>query len=162
MADPDDRGGASVATQPDAISFYSTKDAYGEFSNFAAYPIVMRGVQWRTNEHFFQAQKFAGTEHEEAIRRVASPAVAARMGRSRQRTLRSDWEAVKDDIMLEAIRAKFAQHPALARLLLCTGDVLIVEHTACDHYWGDGGDGSGKSMLGRPLMRVRGELRAQM
>lgn len=159
MSDPD-RGAAVATAQPGAIQFYSTKDPYGAFSNFAAYPIVMRGVEWRTNEHYFQGQKFAGSEHEEAIRRVASPAVAARMGRSRQRPLRPDWEAVKDDIMLDALRAKFMQHPALARLLLGTGDAPIVEHTARDRYWGDGGDGSGKNMLGRLLMRVRDELRA--
>lgn len=157
-----DRGASIATAQSGTILFYRTRDPYGAFSNFAAYPIVMRGVEWRTNEHYFQAQKFAGTEHEEAIRRVASPAVAARMGRSRQRPLRPDWEAVKDDIMLEAIRAKFMQHPALARLLLGTGDAPIVEHAPRDRYWGDGGDGSGKNMLGTLLMRVRDELRAQV
>lgn len=161
MTDPS-RGAATVVTQPGAILFYATKDPYGAFSNFAAYPIVVRGVEWRTNEHYFQAQKFAGTAHEEVIRRVASPAVAARMGRSRQRPLRPDWETVKDDIMLEAIRAKFMQHPALARLLLDTGKAPIVEHTPRDRYWGDGGDGSGRNMLGKLLMRVRDELRAQV
>jgi hypothetical protein len=32
---------------------------------------------------------------------------------------------------------------------------------AADSYWGDGGDGSGKNMLGKILMRVRDELRGQ-
>lgn len=159
---PNSDRGTITASQPDAILFYATKDPYGAFSNFAAYPIVIRGVEWRTNEHYFQAQKFAGTAHEEAIRRVASPAVAARMGRSRKRPLRPDWETVKDDIMLEAIRAKFMQHPALARLLLDTGNAPIVERTPRDRYWGDGGDGSGQNMLGKLLMRVRDELRAQV
>jgi predicted NAD-dependent protein-ADP-ribosyltransferase YbiA (DUF1768 family) len=30
-----------------------------------------------------------------------------------------------------------------------------------DRYWGDGGDGSGKNMLGKILMRVRDDLREQ-
>ena len=46
-------------------------------------------------------------------------------------------------------------------LLLSTGDATLVEHTENDSYWGDGGDGSGKSMLGRVLMEVRDELRRQ-
>jgi ribA/ribD-fused uncharacterized protein len=46
------------------IFFYSTKDAYGEFSNFAAFPIEIDGRTWPTSEHYFQAQKFAGTEHD--------------------------------------------------------------------------------------------------
>ena len=37
--------------------------------------------------------------------------------------------------------------------------VQIMEHTEKDAYWGDGGDGSGKNMLGRILMEVRDELR---
>jgi len=141
------------------ISFNSTRDAYGAFSNFAPYPITLKGVVWPTSEHYFQAQKFAGTLHEEEIRLVRSPMVAARMGRSRARPLRSDWDAVKDLIMYEAVHAKFTQHPPLGALLLGTGDAHIVEHTQRDRYWGDGGDGSGLNKLGQILMRVRDKLR---
>jgi ribA/ribD-fused uncharacterized protein len=51
--------------------------------------------------------------------------------------------------MREAVWAKFAQHSDLRRTLLWTGDATIVEHTARDHFWGDGGDGRGRNMLGR-------------
>ena len=81
------------------IRFYRVEEAYGCFSNFAPYPIKLKGKEWPTSEHYFQAQKFAGTEHEEAIRLAKSPMIAARMGRSRKRPLRPDWEEVKDDIM---------------------------------------------------------------
>ena len=141
------------------INFYSTKEAYGCFSNFAAYPFEIDGKVWRTSEHYFQAQKFAGTEHEEELRLVASPMVVARMGRSRQRPLRKDWETAKDDIMRTALRAKFTQNEELRKILLETGDARLVEHTANDRYWGDGGDGSGKIMLGRLLMELRDELK---
>jgi ribA/ribD-fused uncharacterized protein len=86
--------------------------------------------------------------------------IAARMGRDRGKPMRADWEAVKDDIMREAVRAKFQQHTELREILLATGDARIVEHTQNDSYWGDGGDGSGKNMLGRILMEVREQLRA--
>lgn len=141
------------------IRFYRTKDEYGCLSNFAPYPITLAGRVWPTSEHYFQAQKFAGTEHEEAIRLAASPMVAARMGRDRSKPLRADWEAVKDDVMRDGVRAKFTQHPELREALLATGDAEIVEHTANDAYWGDAGDGSGRNMLGRILMEVRAELR---
>ena len=88
-----------------------------------------------------------------------SPMIAARMGRDRKRPLREDWEAVKDAIMFEAVMAKFTQHAELREVLLATGDVTIVEHTENDSYWGDGGDGGGRNMLGVILMRVRDELR---
>jgi ribA/ribD-fused uncharacterized protein len=141
------------------IQFYRVSDEYGEVSNFAAFPITLQGKVWPTSEHYFQAQKFAGTEHAEAIRRTRSPMIAARMGRDRKKPLRADWEAVKDDIMREAVRAKFTQHPELTKLLLATGDAVLVEHTAKDSYWGDAGDGSGKNMLGQILLLVRDELR---
>jgi N-glycosidase YbiA len=143
---------------PGVIEFYAVGDAYGEFSNFAPFPIVVRGKRWPTSEHFFQAQKFAGTSHEEEIRRARKPRLAAEMGRDRKRPLRRDWESVKDGVMLEALRAKFAQHEDLRGLLLSTGDARLVEHTDNDDYWGDGGDGSGNNRLGQLLMRVREEL----
>lgn len=143
-----------------AIQFSSLRGEYGCFSNFAAYPITLKGKLWPTNEHYFQAQKFAGTAHEEAVRLAKTPKLAANMGRSRERPLRADWEQAKDTIMEEAVRAKFTQHADLRRMLLATGDAEIVEHRAKDSYWGDGPDGTGKSMLGRILMRVRDELRA--
>jgi ribA/ribD-fused uncharacterized protein len=141
------------------IEFYAVGDPYGEFSNFAPFPIFIRNKRWPTSEHYFQAQKFAGSKHAEEIRLAKKPRIAADMGRDRKRPLRRDWEAVKDGVMLDALRAKFSQHADLRELLLATGDAKLVEHTGNDAYWGDGGDGSGKNRLGQLLMRVRDELR---
>jgi ribA/ribD-fused uncharacterized protein len=142
-----------------AIRFYAVNDAYGELSNFAAFPIEVDGKVWPTSEHYFQAQKFRGTSHEEAVRRAPDPSAAARAGRSRERPLRADWAHVKESVMLTALRAKFTQHPQLRALLLQTDAAELVEHTENDRYWGDGGDGRGRNRLGRLLMQVRGELR---
>jgi ribA/ribD-fused uncharacterized protein len=141
------------------IRFYRIREPYGEFSNFSPHPIELKGRTWPTSEHYFQAQKFAGTEHEEAVRLAKSPMIAARMGRSRERPLRPDWESAKEDIMREALHAKFTQHPDLRSLLLHTGDAEIIEHTRNDNYWGDGGDGSGKNRLGEMLMELRTKLK---
>ena len=141
------------------VNFYAVSAAYGCFSNFSPHPITVGGKTWPTSEHYFQGQKFAGAPDEEEIRQTASPMIAARMGRSRKRPLRPDWEAVKDRIMHDAVLAKFTQHADLCETLLQTGDATIVEHTANDAYWGDGGDGHGRNMLGQILMRVRDELR---
>jgi ribA/ribD-fused uncharacterized protein len=141
------------------IRFYSTRDTYGAFSNFYRAPIRLKGRTWPTSEHYFQAQKFAGTPREEEIRRAASPTIAARLGRSRRHRLRPDWERVKESVMREAVLAKFTQHADLRALLLGTGDAVLVEHTENDSYWGDGGDGSGRNRLGHVLMSVRQELR---
>lgn len=144
----------------EVINFYHVSEAYGCFSNFARYPIHLDGKRWPTTEHYFQAQKFEEPEHQESIRREKSPMIAARLGRDRKKKLRRDWESVKVSIMRHALRAKFTQHEDLRATLLSTGTATLVEHTANDAYWGDGGDGSGKNMLGKLLMEIRDELKA--
>jgi ribA/ribD-fused uncharacterized protein len=141
------------------INFYSVSDEFGCFSNFAAYPIEMGGKTWPTSEHYFQAQKLQNPAHREAIRKTNSPMEAARMGRDRTKKLRRDWESVKRGVMRDAVLAKFTQHDDLREVLLSTGDAKLVEHTANDSFWGDGGDGSGRNMLGQILMEVREKLR---
>jgi len=142
------------------INFYSTKDPFGEFSNFAQYPINIGGIEYQTTEHFFQAMKFATHPPSmKVVMEAATPMEAAKLGRDRSKPLRRDWEEAKHGIMMDALRAKFTQHPELKRLLLSTGDDHLVEHTKNDNYWGDGGDGSGQNMLGRMLVQLRHELR---
>jgi N-glycosidase YbiA len=140
------------------ILFYSLRAPYGCFSNFSPHKIFLKGTWWPTSEHYFQAQKFAGTEHEEQVRLARTPQRAADMGRERNRPLRADWEQVKDSIMREAVLAKFRTHADIQEILLSTGDEEIVENAPGDYYWGVGADGSGKNMLGQILMDVRSEL----
>jgi ribA/ribD-fused uncharacterized protein len=142
----------------ESIEFYAVDGPYGGFSNHAPHPIKLAGRIWPTVEHYFQAQKFAGTPHEEAIRLASTSQQAAEMGRDRSKPLRADWSQARETLMREALRAKFTQHEDLRRQLLATGNVRLVEHTASDLYWGDGGDGTGKNLLGLMLMELRGEL----
>ena len=140
------------------IRFYSVGDEWGEFSNFAPFPIVLAKKTWPTTEHYFQAQKFKDPAARERVRKAKTPRLAARIGRDRKNKLRRDWESVKVQVMTDAVRAKFQQHEDLRELLMSTGEAKLVEHTSNDAYWGDGGDGSGRNMLGLVLMRVRDEL----
>ena len=77
-------------------------------------------------------------EIQEKIRQIASPMDAALEGRNRQNPLRSDWEEIKDGVMLQALRMKFSQNPEIAKELLATIDAIIIEHTQNDAYWADG------------------------
>ncbi|MCJ8281437.1 MAG: NADAR family protein [Rivularia sp. ALOHA_DT_140] len=142
------------------IKFYAVNEAYGEFSNFALYPIKLKGKIWKTTEHYFQAQKFIETHHLEEIQQAKTPKQAASMGRDRKRPLRQDWEKVKDDVMRKAVLKKFETHSEIQEVLLYTGDEEILENAPGDYYWGCGKDGSGKNMLGKILMEVREKLRS--
>ena len=112
-----------------------------------------------TSEHYFQSQKFEGTDFEEEVRLAESPMEAANMGRDRNKPLRQDWEDVKDDIMRNAVLEKFKANEDAKTLLLSTGNEELIEKTTGDYYWGCGSKGTGKNMLGKILMEVRDILR---
>ena len=140
------------------IRFYSVDAPYGCFSNFSPHGFTLDGAYWPTSEHYFQAQKFKGAKDVEEIRLARGPMMAARMGRSRSRPLRRDWERVKEDVMRGALEAKFRAHPDLQRILLSTGEALLVEASSKDSYWGCGAEGTGKNRLGLLLMELREKL----
>ena len=142
------------------IYFYSRTDEYGDFCNFSSHGFELDGKYWRTVEHYFQAQKFAGTEHETAIHRARTPGDAKGLGRSTKYPLRDDWEDVKDSIMHRAVTRKFETHPDIRQRLLDTADEELVENARGDYYWGCGADGTGQNKLGKILMDVREKLRA--
>ncbi|MEU4876976.1 NADAR family protein [Streptomyces sp. NPDC021608] len=145
------------------IYFYGADEVpYGCFSNFSDHGFDLDGLWWPTAEHYFQAQKFAGTRHADLVRRAHTPLRAAELGRDASRPLRRDWERFKDDVMRRAVATKFRTHGDICEVLLSTGDDGIVENTAADHYWGRGRTGTGKNMLGRILMRTRSRLRAEL
>jgi len=137
------------------IRFYLKRDPYGCFCNFAPYPVEIDGRIWKTTEHYYHAQRFAGTEYEEIIRNIKTPFQAKEVAKSGIYPRRSDWFDVKFEIMMKAVTAKFNQHHDLRDILVSTGNAILKEHTELDHYWADGGDGSGRSRLGEILMIVR-------
>lgn len=141
------------------LFFYRVNDPYGCFSNFAPYCFELNSKTWKTSEHYFQAQKFAGSEYEEEIRQLDTAMRAAKKGRDRRLPLRSDWEEIKDRTMYEAVYAKFSQNPEIADILLETGSNELIEKTTTDYYWGCGSNLMGKNMLGKILMQVRDQLR---
>jgi hypothetical protein len=138
-----------------AIKFYKVNDEYGFLSNFSKHGFELEGKFWPTCEHYFQSQKFAGSVFEEEIRKAKSPMDAAIMGRDRNKTLRHDWEEVKDEIMKNAVLKKFETHNDIRELLISTEDHEIIEETTDDYYWGCGTNGTGKNVLGKILMEVR-------
>ena len=147
---------------PMTILFYSTGGEYGCFSNFSNHPLKYLGQQYRTSEAAFQAQKFTEPSLQKRVRLAKNAGEAARIGRDRKLPLRKDWESVKDNVMREVVMAKFQQNESCCRTLLGTGLEPLIEHTENDRYWADGGDGSGKNMLGIILMETRMKLNGIM
>lgn len=140
------------------ILFYYEYEPNGEFSNFYESEIQLKGTVWKTVEHFYQAQKAAGTPYEETVRLAATPAEAKRLGNESDCPVRADWDSVKVEVMKQALVGKFTQIDQLKQKLLATGDARLAENSKKDWFWGLGEDGTGENMLGRLLMQVRQEI----
>lgn len=144
------------------IYFYKVWQPYGCFSNFSPHGIQIRGTYWSTVEHYYQAQKFAGSLDEviiPIIHAADTPETAAALGRCRTRRLRQDWDLVKTQVMQEAVLKKFLTHADIREILLNTGNEILVENSPTDCFWGCGIDKTGQNHLGKILMNVREEIR---
>ncbi|MFD8951492.1 NADAR domain-containing protein [Streptomyces xanthophaeus] len=124
-------------------------------------PVTHRGQSYPTVVHGYWALSAAGRTDHDLIRAAATAGEARELGGRAAR--REDWPAVRLAVMAGLLRAKFAQHPELARILLATGDAPIHYTGASDApFWReDGGRHGGRNWAGRLLELVRSELRAQ-
>ena len=126
---------------------------------FMPKPMVRQGIAYKTVEHFFAAMKTKCVEDRRAIANCHS--VHDAKARGRQVNLRSDWDEIREDVMLYALRYKFgSENPTLAESLKETGDAYLQEgNTWGDKYWGVClKSGRGQNELGKLLMQVRREL----
>lgn len=143
----------------DPIDSFTNEWAF--LSNFFYTPIPFPDsyVPANTVEHYFQAYKSLDPDERTLILSSPLPAVAKKIGR--KVTIRSDWEQIKFQVMLNGVRLKFGLYPELAEGLLSTGDRELVEgNNWGDRIWGKV-DGEGANWLGQILMQVRKELRSK-
>jgi ribA/ribD-fused uncharacterized protein len=115
-----------------------------------------------TVEHWFQACKATSRQRFELILACSSAALARQAGRHTE--LRPDWEQVKGEVMLCALRGKFALEPYRSGLLL-THPRPLAQDSPNDFVWGcrdAGGGHAGRNLLGLALVRVRAELIADV
>lgn len=117
--------------------------------------------EYRTAEHAFQAAKllrFGRVAEADRVTSAATPAAAKTRGGKRLACLTPEeveaWEACSVDVMREVATAKFEANPDLARLLLDTGDAVLVERLPRfgDKKWGV----SGRECTGQNLLGVGG------
>jgi ribA/ribD-fused uncharacterized protein len=157
------------------LYFLRDREVFGFLSHFYPAPVLLDGETWATVEHYYQAQKSFDPAYRQAIRTAVTPGRAKRLAaqpaaprrvsgqswfRKHGALPRPDWHHVKLGIMRRGDRAKFAQHPTLAAMLVATGDAELIEDSPSEPYWGVGPDGHGLNWAGRVLMEVRAELLA--
>ena len=125
-------------------------------SNFQACYVQLDGKTYSSTEHAYQAAKTINEEERDKVRAAPRCGTARKLGQLV--TYRDGWENIKNAVMLDLLRQKFAQEP-FKSLLLATGDVHLEEgNQHGDKYWGTV-NGEGLNWLGKLLMQVRAELR---
>lgn len=144
------------------IEFDRPRGSHGCFSNLSQHKVKIDDIVWLTSEHYFQAQKFKGTEWENIIRETRDPRQARTIGNNTDLPLREEWEEVRGRVMCECIVKKFTQHEDLKKILFSTKGRKIIYTTNLDDYWGNGEDGYGENKLGMILVGVRDDMLSTM
>jgi len=142
------------------IKFYDKDAPYYEFTNFASVPVTYNERIYPTSEHLFQSLKFIEEEDIELIRSQPSPRDAFDMAQRMRTKVRKGWleDCLNIQMMEKVVQLKFTQDESLKRMLLATGDAILIEDSPIDPFWGIGADGKGKNKLGEALMKVRSQL----
>jgi len=144
------------------IKFSRQNNKYGCFSNFYSCSVEYEGIVYPNSECAWQSLK---TFDIEVRKKFATYTAAGAKKMGRRVSLRSDWEEVKYNLMVNVCYAKFSQNEDLKEILLSTGDEILVENTTGwhDNIWGNCEcekcqEIEGKNLLGKALMEVRNKL----
>jgi ribA/ribD-fused uncharacterized protein len=154
------------------IYFYSVKGKYGFMSNFYKCSFQdCQGNQYCCSEQYFMAQKCKefepeNTEMFQQILNETSATKIKQLGRKIQNYDPARWNAIRYNVMVDALRLKFAQNDNLKEALLDTHLCILYEAAKNDRIWGIGFDSKnlpedhslfGENLLGKALMQVRDE-----
>ena len=169
----------AAAAQPlderEYIYFYDHKKGeHKAFSQFYPSPMKDQGKSYSCAEQFMMAHKAITFDDHETLQLILQPNLSPAQIKSLGRRVRnyndSVWTSSREAVVLQGNRLKFSQNPELAHLLLSTGDAELAEASKYDKVWGIGltieealhwYPWDGQNLLGKQLMIVREELKAQ-
>ena len=149
---------------------------YGSvFSQWAYGPFVLHGTTYNCAEQYMMACKarlFGDTDALEKIMATDSPSEQKALGRQVRGFKVDVWEKVAKKYVTEANVAKFSQNEEFKKILLSTGERMIVEASPVDRIWGIGLDSSdpavfdlnrwrGHNWLGLCIMEARDIIRGR-
>ena len=154
-----------VYNRDEVCPFRFTREAWGEFSNFAplAAPVAAGPWTFSTSEALYQAAKFAAApEVQRQIACAPTAREAAAIGRGTA-GMNPDWNTQRVNAMRWVLRMKReANAAAIDAALARSGDRPIVEVSTRDAWWGakpSGDSYRGENVLGRLWMELRQQLR---
>lgn len=141
--------------------YVSRSDPLNPLSSYSKHGFELDGEAWPSVEHYYQAMKFESGELRRSILEVDHPNKTEKFAKKNRKSIRKDWEQVRETYMTRGIYIKCRTHTEVADALLATGDQKIVESSQYDYYWGCGRDGRGHNTYGNVLMAVREKLQKE-
>ncbi|KAH0008754.1 DUF1768-domain-containing protein, partial [Aureobasidium melanogenum] len=160
------------------IYFYNIREKpYGIFSQWRKCTFTDLNhpdVKFNCAEQYMmysKAQTFNSPDIAAQILTTTASADQKRLGRKIEGFSDAIWDAVKFGIVERGKLLKFEQNEEFKKVLLDTGDRLLVEAAANDKIWGIGYTAAGakkvsrekwgQNLLGKALMNVREKIRAE-
>jgi predicted NAD-dependent protein-ADP-ribosyltransferase YbiA (DUF1768 family) len=153
--DPEGPSGGGPATIYFGTGVLAGRPAdYRYLENGFRAKIEVEGLVCPTITHAYWALSTDDLQVRSRILRVRSPRDARKLGIDAPRL--PGWPAIRLNVMTTLVRAKFHQHPKLAKRLRETGHARLVDNDDLwSAYWGNY---HGRNWLGRILELVRAEL----
>lgn len=116
-----------------------TGGVFSKFSNDAKESLDIGGKTYPTVTHYVGSMEALEAKNDALSEKILSAGSAKAVKAHLKKLAKSDaWEAKKDQVMRDAVRAKFIQHPDLRMKLLGTEKRPIGYADARDVYWGIG------------------------
>ncbi len=143
------------------------------FSNWAEAHFEHDGEIFENSEQAFIWEKalcFKDYEIANKILLINDPKLVKALGRKVKNFDDNIWLKKRYQVMLDVCYAKFQQNPELKKILLSTGNKIIVEASLYDKIWGvglhwkddailDKSNWKGENLLGKILMEVRNKIK---
>ncbi|KAG9940959.1 DUF1768-domain-containing protein, partial [Aureobasidium melanogenum] len=163
---------------PEPIYFFRTKEKpHGIFSQFYKCAFTdpkHPNIEFKCAEQYMmynKAQTFNSPDIAAQILATTASTAQKALGRKIKGFSDAVWDAVKFGIVERGNLLKFEQNEKLKKVLLETGDRLLVEAASDDKIWGIGYTAAaakkvsrekwGQNLLGQVLMSVREKIRAK-
>ena len=145
------------------VWFSSRSELLREFSNFHLSRFVLDGEEWNCVEQYYQCAKFQrDSEPYVRIKAQERPGAMKGLADHYAMQMRTDWTAIKRDVMRKAVYAKFSQNPQLMTRYRQFADRMLIHEARRDPFWGMNRNHVGENQLGKMVKAVCNELLQQV
>lgn len=164
----------TILKRNEIVCFWKEMKLNGYLSQWYNSEMVIDGISYLNTEQYMMAQKaklFGDEKIFNKIMKENTPSEFKRLGRLIKNFDDDIWNREKRNIVLKGNIHKFSQNEKLKKLLLDTGDKILIEASPYDDIWGvklretdslilNINTWKGENLLGFILMEVRDYLKS--